>query len=69
MSDTLQFHTWLYMAQMLCQVELRDQLATRQDLRSALSWGSKDMVDDADDKDTGKVVGVSYSFSKLCFFF
>ena len=71
MSDTLQFHTWLYMAQMLCQVELRDQLATRQDLRSALSWGSKDIMSDGDTRDLGTVVGIiSYYKANyvICFF-
>ena len=47
----------MYMAQMSCQVELRDQLATRQDSRSALSWGStKDMMGDGDNRDMRKVV-------------
>ena len=58
MSDTvIQFYTCMYMAQMSCQVELRDQLATREDLRSALSWAStKDMMGDGDNRDMGKVV-------------
>ena len=49
----------MYMAQTSCQVELRDQLATRQDLRSALGWGStKDIVGDGDNRDMGKVVSI-----------
>ena len=48
----------MYMAQTSCQVELRDQLATRQDLRSALGWGStKDIVGDGDNRDMGKIIG------------
>ena len=47
----------MYMAQMSRQVELRDQLATREDLRPALSWAStKDMMGDGDNRDMGMVV-------------
>ena len=58
------------MAQKSCQVELRDQLATRQDLRSALGWGStKDIVGDGDNRDMGKVVSIFTDTNINIYFF